>query len=538
MNIKRAKQEIRDSIEAYLAKDEFGEYRIPAIRQRPILLMGPPGIGKTQVMEQIARECGIALVSYTITHHTRQSAVGLPFIVKKNYGEEEFSVTEYTMSEIISSVYDKMEKTGLREGILFIDEINCVSETLAPMMLQFLQGKTFGNQKVPEGWVIVTAGNPPEYNKSVREFDVVTLDRIKKIDVEADFDVWKEYAYQQGIHPAVISYLELRRKNFYRVENTVDGKIFATARGWEDLSRLIQVYEILGKTVDREVVSQYIQHRMIAKDFASYLALYYKYRTDYKVEDILKGKWDSITLGKIRTASLDEHLSIVSLLNGKLSELFTECYITDAYLTKLYDYMVYFREDQDSLTAKNLLEKAEADLEKDKKSELLTKQQERIQKRVVSFFENASGSKSTSGSIGSESIGSESTGSDKTGSGSDPAGCRRVAAESKEPLSNRNYEFVKALFESETEAYENRTDEISLTLQNVFDFMEAAFGDSQEMVAFITELNANYYSLWFIRENGSDQYYRHNKGLLFDDRQKMLLGQMEEVENILNNGIK
>ena len=55
-----------------------------------------------------------------------------------------------------------MEKTGLREGILFIDEINCVSETLAPMMLQFLQGKTLGNQKVPEGWVIVTAGNPPE----------------------------------------------------------------------------------------------------------------------------------------------------------------------------------------------------------------------------------------------------------------------------------------------------------------------------------------------------------------------------------------
>ncbi|VUX37703.1 AAA family ATPase [Blautia luti] len=524
MNIKRAKQEIRDSIEAYLSKDEFGEYRIPAIRQRPILLMGPPGIGKTQIMEQIAGECGIALVSYTITHHTRQSAVGLPFIVKKNYGEEEFSVTEYTMSEIISSVYDKMEKTGLKEGILFIDEINCVSETLAPMMLQFLQGKTFGNQKVPEGWVIVTAGNPPEYNKSVREFDVVTLDRIKKIDVEADFDVWKEYAYQQGIHPAVISYLELRRKNFYRVENTVDGKIFATARGWEDLSRLIQVYEILGKTVDREVVSQYIQHRMIAKDFAGYLALCYKYRTDYKVEDILKGKWDSITLGKIRAASLDEHLSVVSLLNGKLSELFTECCLTDAYLTKLYDYMVYFREDQDSLTAKNLLEKAEADLEKDKKSELLTKQQERIQKRVVSFFENASGL--------------EATGSDKTGSDSGPAGGRSAAAESEVPSSNRNYEFVKVLFESETEAYENRTNEISFTLQNVFDFMEAAFGDSQEMVAFITELNANYYSLWFIRENGSDQYYRHNKGLLFDDRQKMLLGQMEEVENILNNGIK
>ena len=145
MHIKRAKQEIKDSIEAYLAKDAYGEYVIPSIRQRPVLLMGPPGIGKTQIMEQVARECGIGLVSYTITHHTRQSAIGLPFIKERTFGGEPRQVTEYTMSEIIASVYEKMEKTGLREGILFIDEINCVSETLAPAMLQFLQCKTFGN---------------------------------------------------------------------------------------------------------------------------------------------------------------------------------------------------------------------------------------------------------------------------------------------------------------------------------------------------------------------------------------------------------
>ena len=167
MDIKRAKQEIKDSIEAYLKKDADGEYMIPAIRQRPILLLGPPGIGKTQIMEQIAKECKIGLVSYTITHHTRQSAIGLPFIQEKMYGGKKYSVTEYTMSEIIATVYDKIEATGIKEGILFIDEINCVSETLAPTMLQFLQCKMFGNQKVPEGWIIVAAGNPPEYNKSV-----------------------------------------------------------------------------------------------------------------------------------------------------------------------------------------------------------------------------------------------------------------------------------------------------------------------------------------------------------------------------------
>ena len=77
MNIKQAKEEIKHTVMAYLSKDEQGEYRIPVIRQRPILLMGPPGIGKTQIMEQIAMECKIGLVAYTITHHTRQSTAAI-----------------------------------------------------------------------------------------------------------------------------------------------------------------------------------------------------------------------------------------------------------------------------------------------------------------------------------------------------------------------------------------------------------------------------------------------------------------------------
>ena len=86
MNIKQAKEELKHTIQAYIQKDEYGIYKMAAVRQRPVLLMGPPGIGKTAIMEQIAKECEIGLVSYTITHHTRQSAIGLPFIEKKEYG--------------------------------------------------------------------------------------------------------------------------------------------------------------------------------------------------------------------------------------------------------------------------------------------------------------------------------------------------------------------------------------------------------------------------------------------------------------------
>lgn len=165
-------------------------------------------------MNQIARELKIGLVSYSITHHTRQSALGLPFIVEKEFAGVETKITEYTMSEIIAAVYEEIDNKGYKQGILFIDEINSASETLAPTMLQFLQSKTFGTHKVPEGWLIVGAGNPPEYNKSVKEYDIVTLDRIKTIEVEANYEVWKEYAYQKQIHSAIISYLDIFQNNF------------------------------------------------------------------------------------------------------------------------------------------------------------------------------------------------------------------------------------------------------------------------------------------------------------------------------------
>ena len=339
MNIKRAKEEIEHTVKAYLAKDALGEYAIPSIRQRPILLMGPPGIGKTQIMEQAARECGVALVAYTITHHTRQSAVGLPFIRQRHYGDKDVSVTEYTMSEIISSVYAKMEATGLKEGILFIDEINCVSETLAPTMLQFLQCKTFGNQAVPAGWVIVAAGNPPEYNKSVRDFDIVTLDRVRRMDIEPDLQVWKDYARTAHIHSAILSYLDLHPQNFYQINADVDGTQFVTARGWEDLSNLLDTYESLGLQADEALIRQYLQHQKIAEDFSAYLDLYYKYRDDYGVEEILAGQVKPAVYARLLNAPFDERLSLVSLILSGLNTRFTASRQADAVADACYAFL-------------------------------------------------------------------------------------------------------------------------------------------------------------------------------------------------------
>src|SRR5699024_7272278 len=141
----------------------------------------------------------------------------------------------------------------------------------------------------PEGWVIVAAGNPPEYNKSVREFDLVTLDRVRRIDVEPNLSVWQEYARAQRLHPAVLAYLELRPQHFYKVEQDVDGIQFVTARGWEDLSAMLVTCDALDLPVDEAVIGEYLRHPDVMRDFAAYWALYKKYRSDYGIEDILRG---------------------------------------------------------------------------------------------------------------------------------------------------------------------------------------------------------------------------------------------------------
>lgn len=274
MNIQEAKTEIIRAFRAYMKRRADGTYRIPVEKQRPLLLIGPPGIGKTAVMEQIAREEQIGLVSYTMTHHTRQSAVGLPLIREKEYGGQVYSATEYTMSEIIASIYDCMAKTGRKQGILFLDEINCVSETLSPVMLQLLQNKMFGTYAIPEGWVIAAAGNPPEYNKSVRELDMATLDRVKHMEIEADLSVWMDYAFTHGVHPGVTAYLTAHPEHFYQIQDTPKGQLFVTARGWEDLSCMMQAYEEDGVSIQESLMIQYLQHDEIARSFYLFYDLF------------------------------------------------------------------------------------------------------------------------------------------------------------------------------------------------------------------------------------------------------------------------
>lgn len=486
MNIKEAKAYIKDSVQVYLKKDEFGDYRIPVVRQRPIFLLGAPGIGKTAIMEQIASELGIALVSYSMTHHTRQSALGLPFITKKEYNGKTYDVSEYTMSEIIASIYETMEQSGVKEGILFLDEINCVSETLAPSMLQFLQYKVFGRHRVPEGWVIVTAGNPPEYNKSVREFDVVTLDRLKVLSVEADYNAWRSYAVEKGIHGAVLNFLELKQEYFYHMETTAKGRSYVTPRGWEDLSEILRLYEEEKLPIDESLVGQYLRSETIVKEFCVYYDLYNKYRMDYDIDTLLSEGASDEMVKKAKEAAFDERISLLGMLLEEVQQDMKNCVETADYLTVLAGILKKGKEAEEiSRFLEDTGKERRNILEEKEHTNALSDAERRKEKRILRFLEEV-----------------------RTGLGRENIPAPESFAYLKEKFSERT-----ALMQKESVSAGEK-------LRHLFQFTETAFSDGNEMLILVTELTVNQNSARFIGMFGSEDYQKYNQKLLISERRK------------------
>ena len=505
MNIKEAKEQIEKAVRIYLMKDSYGNYRIPIERQRPVFLLGAPGIGKTAVMSQVAQDLDVALVSYSMTHHTRQSALGLPFISHKNYQGKEFDVSEYTMSEIVASVYEAMEVSGKKEGILFLDEINCVSETLTPSMLQFLQYKTFGKHQIPEGWVVATAGNPPQFNRSVREFDIVTMDRLKVMEIEPDYDAWRGYAVNRGVHSVILTYLDIKKGDFYIIENTVDGKSYVTARGWEDLSETIYLYEEQGFLVDETLIGQYLRNPRVVREFASYYDLYQKYKKDYQVHQILSGEADRDIRKRAQQAPFDERLSLMGLLLEALQQdIRKNVELEDAMLKLLNE----LKEVKERLSAEP---KAEISAQK-----VLQNQVEGVKQRMAK--EDQANALSDADRRAYQLI-IRTLQRDmqdiRLGDITDAAAA---------------FDLIKNSFDRDVLKMRSEGDKISGELSNLFEFVEKVFGNGNEMLILVTDLTVNYNSAKFISRKGCEEYYKYNKKFQLYERQQEIAHALEQLQ--------
>lgn len=486
MNIANAKQQIKNAVTIYLQKDALGRYEVPLVHQRPIFLQGAPGLGKTAIMKQISEELGIGLVSYSMTHHTRQSAIGLPMIVEREFGGQRYSVSEYTMSEIIASVYECMERTGKKEGILFLDEINCISETLSPAMLLFLQYKVFGGHTLPDGWVVVTAGNPARYNKSVREFDAATLDRLKYLPVEPDYEIWKEYAVQRNVSRTILSFLDIRPDCFYVMETTVSGFSVVTPRSWEDLSQSIRMHERLQIEIDQNLIRQYLQNDAVARDFAVYYELYQKYRLAYDVDAIVAGTYNPETLEEARQARIDERLTLTGLLLEKVLGDMQYCTTEKTALLKLREQLV---------AQKEVLEATGT--------------------QAVKVFDEMQHALRTSAEQGSEA---------------EQAGWNSAASllHKMQKAAMRNtgklsvYEVCRSYYATQVAELEQHVKKTQAECGNLLKFLQQAFGDGNELSMAVSDLTAKPEASSFIGQFLSLEFFEASSRLQLHKKEKQL----------------
>ena len=325
---------------------------------------------------------------------------------------------------------------------------------------------------------------------------------MKRIDVEADYSVWKEYAYKINVHPAIITYLDIKKGNFYNIESTIDGKTFVTARGWCDLSEMIRLYEKHGFKINENLVRQYLQNNRIAKDFAVYYDLFNKYQSDYQIDSIINGNVSSEIKNRAINARFDERLSLLGLLINAVNEE----------TQKTMDFEANIKELMISL--KNIKSQS------GKNHEINSLINQEIESKRKSLKE---GKKNKTMSVNNQNRLSDLI--------------RALEEENQYLLMNPENTIVDA-FKVLSSRYNKKVNRLKVSvgetkkaLSNSFKFCEEVFDEGQELLIFVTELTMNPSSAQFISRYGCEEYFKHNKELLFYDRQKQIIQELNLLEN-------
>ena len=288
----------------------------------------------------------------------------------------------------------------------------------------------------------------------------------------------------------------------YKIESTVDGKTFVTARGWSDLSDMIRLCEENGSPVDEQLIGQYLQNRKIAKDFAVYYDLFNKYRADYEVDRILAGKASEEIKARAKAARFDERLSLLGLLlDGALEQVKAVCgeeYALRELLTALKSVRMELAKPEASAEAalQRQIDAAHKRLEQGRRASTLSGDQQFALHRMTAMLDEL----------------------------------RTLMLQEQPGNGSDAFKRIKAEFDKRTKALKKQVDGAGKTLSNLFSFCEEVFPEGQELLILVTELTISNYGSRFISRYGCKEYFAHNKELLFYERQKEIITELESLD--------
>jgi MoxR-like ATPase len=196
---------------------------------RAVFLFGPPGIGKSDAVRQVAAEESIGFIDLRLAQCDPTDVRGVLV----------FDPTDRTARWFASSSLPDERRHG-RRGILFLDEINLAPPSVMAAGYQLILDRRVGDYFLPPGWRVVAAGNRVEDRAGIYRLPAPLANRFVQIDVSPDLEDWKGWAIDQGIHPAVTAFLSLKPDLFCKVPDQIRDDVFPTPRTWHFVSDLLR----------------------------------------------------------------------------------------------------------------------------------------------------------------------------------------------------------------------------------------------------------------------------------------------------------
>ena len=195
----------------------------------PVMVWGPPGIGKSQIVAQVAAQHQAPVIDIRLSQMEPTDLRGIPF---RDGDSVVWSIPALLPSE---------KRHGAR-GILFLDEITSAPPTVTAAAYQLILDRRLGEYRVPDGWAIFAAGNRHGDRGVTYAMAAPLANRFTHYDLEAHLDDWIAWAYRNDIDARVIAFLHFRPELLFEMKSGTTLAAFPSPRTWEYADRALKKF--------------------------------------------------------------------------------------------------------------------------------------------------------------------------------------------------------------------------------------------------------------------------------------------------------
>ncbi|BAN36729.1 ATPase [Sulfuricella denitrificans skB26] len=195
----------------------------------PVMLWGPPGVGKSQIIAQVAARHSVPMIDIRLSQMEPTDLRGIPFRI------------EDRVEWAIPSMLPDAKKHG-PQGILFLDEITSAPPSVSAAAYQLILDRRLGAYQIPEGWAIFAAGNRQGDRGVTYTMPAPLANRFSHFEVEANLDDWVAWAYANNIDERLIGFLRFRPELLFDFDPAHNPVAFPSPRSWEFSHRALQKF--------------------------------------------------------------------------------------------------------------------------------------------------------------------------------------------------------------------------------------------------------------------------------------------------------